>query len=395
MDDQLFQGDDRPRASRVRPLIAIVVAAAVGLGGWSVLHRSNDSTPPTGVPSPTASAADTSSPTPDPTAFAELTGDQITTPTGVQLIVGRAPLRLVDVDAATSSPIGGFDSPSTLAEHTIIRTPGGVIIYPSSDCKDQGTSACPYRFLPDGATAAWDLPAGHYARSARVDSLFRVSFGADRDSVQRVDLHGVAVGAEILLPPRTQLTAEVGGGLLLQRLDDAGQLTDQVLWDPAKPTAEGRPFPFVVAWSTTLVAWVDVTTGAAGDMTISAGTPLHLMDPATGAETIATGPPNGTSGYFDMTFSPSGRYLVAIVTRRNLTNAWVLDLSTRSWSQVPGMPLAVDGQLLTTWSPADKFVLAVGHREGGTTIAVWTPGARRLSLATIPLDAPVDAIVAR
>ncbi len=134
------------------------------------------------------------------------------------------------------------------------------------------------------------------------------------------------------------------------------------MWDPHHPEAPSRTVPHLLGWTPTRIAWIDIDydqmrsnqtqTGRA----IPAGTPVHLLDPTTGTDTVIAGSPLGPGA--QLSFSPTGRYAVAVNDSGRLKDVWILDLATHAWSRLPGMPLNSSDKLLTTWTPGDQLVLA-------------------------------------
>ena len=71
-----------------------------------------------------------------------------------------------------------------------------------------------------------------------------------------------------------------------------------------------------------------------------------------------------------------------------LMDVWVLDLRTRRWRQLPGMPLLAALKLTSLAWTGDGRLLLLGRFDGvGDALAVWHPGQDRLAVRRLRLPA--------
>jgi hypothetical protein len=71
-----------------------------------------------------------------------------------------------------------------------------------------------------------------------------------------------------------------------------------------------------------------------------------------------------------------------------LLDVWVLDLRTRRWRQVPGMPMLVALKFTSMAWTGDGRLLLLGSFDGvGDALAVWRPGQDRLAVRRLRLPA--------
>jgi hypothetical protein len=82
-----------------------------------------------------------------------------------------------------------------------------------------------------------------------------------------------------------------------------------------------------------------------------------------------------------------------------LLDVWLLDLRTRRWRQLPGMPvLAALKATSMAWTDDGRLLLLGSFDRVGGALAVWRPGQDRLAVRRLVLPADragSDSFVAR
>jgi hypothetical protein len=66
---------------------------------------------------------------------------------------------------------------------------------------------------------------------------------------------------------------------------------------------------------------------------------------------------------------------------------WLLDLTTRRWRQLPGMPLRLDASKpQLSWTTDGRLLLLAGLADDpASVVAVWRPGEPRLAVRRVEL----------
>jgi hypothetical protein len=69
-----------------------------------------------------------------------------------------------------------------------------------------------------------------------------------------------------------------------------------------------------------------------------------------------------------------------------VSDIWLLDLRTRRWRHLPGMPLITGVKFMSmAWTADGRLLLAGDFDQVGKALAVWRPGQDRLAVKRLPL----------
>ena len=101
--------------------------------------------------------------------------------------------------------------------------------------------------------------------------------------------------------------------------------------------------------------------------------------------------------------SPDGRLLAVEFAdlswsrvKGQVSDIWLLDLRTRRWRRLPGMPLITAVKFMSmAWTADGRLLLAGSFDQFGKALAVWHPGQDHLAIKRLPLPDPAgsDAFV--
>ena len=139
--------------------------------------------------------------------------------------------------------------------------------------------------------------------------------------------------------------------------------------------------------------------GVAGQLVLWGGPEAHagpftLTDRRTGARhPVARPTPHGRAG-FGRT-SPDGRLLAVEFAdvswsrvQGQVSDIWLLDLPTRRWRRLPGMPLITPVKAMSMeWTDDRRLVLVGDFERFGEAMAVWRPGQQQLAVRRLDLPA--------
>jgi hypothetical protein len=71
-----------------------------------------------------------------------------------------------------------------------------------------------------------------------------------------------------------------------------------------------------------------------------------------------------------------------------VSDIWLLDLRTRRWRRLPGMPLITAVKFMgMAWTGDGRLVLAGDFDRFGNGLAIWRPGQDQLALRRLALPA--------
>jgi hypothetical protein len=368
----VLTGAPRRRAAACWRLVGVALLLAVAGCTAERPEPAGRATAPAGA-SPTASTA-------APIAPRLLAGVPLTGPTGLELLVSGNPPRLLDIDAGTSRTVAGV--PGGRDRVTWVQPIGRDAVIVSQAVPAASEVSWLRR---DAATAT---PVGRAAdvvasrdgrglwlwdqRDGRRCSLRKVGLdGRQRRPARRVDCH-------------TQPVADTDLGLLVRaegpRPDEP--LTVLVDRDDGRRLAS---YPVVHAVAGDLVLW--------GDEELDQG-PFTLTDRRTGVDQRIPRPSRvGQAG--GGLLSPDRRLLAVEFADpawdggpTQLLDVWLLDLWTRHWRQLPGMPvLAALKATSMAWTGDGRLLLLGSFDRVGGALAVWRPGQDRLAVRRLRLPA--------
>jgi hypothetical protein len=346
----------RPAAQRLAAALAVLLVAA----GCTA---SGPAEPP--EPSGAASAV----PAPATVGVARfLQGRPLTGPTGLRLLVASNPPRLLEVDRGTSRRVAGLPagqdpfSVSRVGEDAIVAGDREVFLL------RRGSS----RASPVGG-------GGNAAASLDGRGVWLLEQGR-ACTLREVGLDGRARRPSRRLPCATGLGPETPLGLLVRT--DAADGDWDALLGPGTGRVVAR-YPEVHGVVGDLVLW--------GDHEHHAG-PFTLTDRRTGARhRVARPTPHGWAGFGQP--SPDGRLLAVEFVdvswsrvKGQVSDIWLLDLRTRRWRRLPGMPLITAVKFMSMeWTDDGRLVLVGDFDRFGEALATWRPGQdhpaiRRLDL---------------
>lgn len=355
-------------------MAAVLVAAAGCTAGGKV--PASDAT--------TATSTLAGAPATTGVAPQRLQGRPLTGPTGLRLLVSSDPPRLLDVDRGTSRRVGGLpensDSPgfwvAGLGQDALIGSDTGLFRL------RRGTATA-----EPIARATWAVPS----RDGRGVWLQR---HGKRCSLQEVGLDGRPRRPARRIGCTTTLQADTSLGLLVGTEDADGLGTEGAILDRGSLRVLVR-HPEIHAVVGDLVFW--------GGHERNAGR-FTLTDRRTGARYPIQRPtPFGYAGAG--LASPDGRFLAVEFAdaswsraKGQISDVWLLELRTRRWRQLPGMPLLAPlKSTAMTWTGDGRLVLA-GEFDGvGGALAVWRPGQDQLAVRRLALPsdrAGSDSLVA-
>jgi hypothetical protein len=297
-----------------------------------------------------------------------LQGRPLTGPTRLWLLVASDPPRVVDVDRGTRRPVDGLPpgedpfSVATVGSDAIVAADQQVFVLERWSPRARPIGAGDAMAALDGR-GIWLLERG-----------------------QRCTLREVGLDSRLRRPPRRVpctigLLAETPAGVLA--------------W--TEPTAAGEQSALLDLGSGQVVARYPEVHGVAGSQVLwgeperLAG-PFTLTDLRTGSSHEVPRPtPYGMAGFGVP--SPDGRLLAVEFAdlswsrvKGQVSDIWLLDLRTRRWRRLPGMPLITGVKFMSmAWTGDGRLVLAGDFERFGKAVAVWRPGQDHLATKRLPL----------
>jgi hypothetical protein len=353
----------RPRRPAHR--LAATAAALLVAAGCTTAEP-NAAVDQTTPPVPPATQPATTGPAPR-----YLEGRPLTGPTGLRLLVAADPPRLVDVDRGTDRRVGGLPagqepfSVSPLGDGAIVIGDQQVFVLDGGADRARPVGRGSYAVASLDGRGLWLLEQGRGCRLREVGLD-----GRDRRPARRV-------------PCGTGLMAETPLGLLVWT-EPAGDGTKAALLDPGTGRVKAR-YPEVHGVVGDLVLW--------GDHERNAG-PFTLTNRRTGARHPVPRPtPHGWAGSGEA--SPDGRLLAVEFAdlswswvKGQVSDIWLLDLRTRRWRRLPGMPLITGVKFMSmAWTGDGRLVLAGDFERYGKALATWRPGQDHLAVKRLALPA--------
>jgi hypothetical protein len=366
------RGGPRRRAGARSRLVGVALLVAVaGCTAERPDPRTGAAAPPkAGAPASTAM----------PIAARLLAGVPLTGPTGLELLVSGNPPRLLDVDAGTSRTVAGVPGGRDRVSWVLPVGRDAVLVSQAVPADGEvfwlrrdAATATPVGRAADVVASSdgrglwlWDQRDGRRCRLREVELD-----GRQRRPVRRVDCD-------------TQPVAETDLGLLVRA---EGPRPDEPLTALVAPD-DGRR-----------LASYPVVHGVAGDLVLWGGEeldqgPFTLTDRRTGVgQRIPR--PSRVGEVAGGLLSPKGRLLAVEFGDpawdggpTQLMDVWLLDLRTRRWGQLPGMPVLVALKFTSMAWTGDGRLLLLGRFDGvGDALAVWRPGQDRLAVRRLRLPA--------
>jgi hypothetical protein len=165
----------------------------------------------------------------------------------------------------------------------------------------------------------------------------------------------------------------------------------------ATPVADGDRDALLDPGTGRVVARFPEIHGVVGDLVLwgdherHAG-PFTLTDRRTGARhPVARPTPHGRAGFGQP--SPDGRLLAVEFVdlswsrvKGQVSDIWLLDLRTRRWRRLPGMPLITAVKAMSMeWADDGRLVLVGDFDRVGEALATWRPGQDHLAIRRLDL----------
>jgi len=290
--------------------------------------------------------------------------------TGLRLVVSAVPSVLLDVDADTTTPIGGITAPNLVGLSVVPVGGVGAVV-----TSLQGGTESRFYWLGPGTTPRY-LGVG--------------------STVWPTELPSHAVW----------ILRKLRGSCALRLVEPSGRVlrrTPIPCVAARIPTAPGGKPGIAVSDTRLIDPYTGRTTlrtrlpilALAGTSAVLAGpgSRLTVLDTRSGRSRRVPWPSQIGDPHGEATVSPDGRY-VAISTgdpawqlgSEQVLDVWVLDLQTGKLAQLPGMPAFVHLKFTgMAWASDGRLVLLAreNDRDMKETLAVWRPGETRLSIKSL------------
>jgi hypothetical protein len=362
------RGASRRRAAACWRLVGVALLVAVaGCTAERPEPAGRAAAPPT-----TGAVASTAA----PIAPHRLAGVPLTGPTGLELLVSGNPPRLLDLDAGTSRTVAGV--PAGRDRVSWVQPVGRDAVIVSQAVPAAGEVF----WLRRGAAAV--TPVGRAADVVASRDGRGLWLWSRRDG-RRCRLREVGLDGRPRRPARrvdcdTKPVADTDLGLLVR--------TEGPRPDALVDRDDGQrlvSYPVVHAVADDLVLW--------GGEEVDQG-PFALSNRRTGVRQRIPRPSRvGEAG--GGLLSPDRRRLAVEFGDpawdggpAQLLDVWVLDLRTRRWRQLPGMPVLAALKFTSMAWTGDGRLLLLGSFDGvGDALAVWRPGQDRLAVRRLRLPA--------
>jgi hypothetical protein len=301
------------------------------------------------------------------------------TPTGLELLVSANPPRLLDLDSGTNRKVAGV--PGGADRVTWVQPVGrhAVIV------TEAPTGAGEVYLLRKGAASATAIGRASDAiptRDGRGLWLWRWSRHR-HCTLAAVGLDARPRRPSVRMDCGARPVAEPDRGLLAQVEGPDADAPTAALLDPR----DGHR----------LASYPDVI-GVAGDLVLSGGGeadqgPFTLTDRRTGLRRRVPRPPGvGRAG--GGLPSPDHRLLAVEFGDPawyggpgQVMDVWLLDLRSRRWRRLPGMPVLAFLKLTSMAWTGDGRLLLLGGFDRRDALAVWRPGQDRLAFRRLHLPA--------
>lgn len=300
-----------------------------------------------------------------------LRGVPLQSPTGLRLLVAGAPAPFVlDLDRGSVQRITGLPADG---ERGVSVLPVGkhALVLSQRFCPGCPPASGVY-LVRRGSTAATRLGTAWQAvPSLDGQGVWLLSHRtARRCTIRKLALDGRPAGTARQLSCRTGLVAELPAGLLLDHTGPGGSDAHNELLKP-----DGRIVRLHYEQAQPIVGNL-VLTGA------DRRTPLLLHNVRARASFrlrwparpdyglgVATGQPTGRLATIDFAkYSPEHRF-----------DLWLLDVASRRWQRLPGMPAHVIPKVTDVKWAADGRVVILSSN----VLAVWRPGEPRLAIRRV------------
>jgi hypothetical protein len=301
-----------------------------------------------------------------------LGGVSLVGPTGLRLLVADAPAPFVlDVDRGTTQPITGLPTNGDRGV-TVLPVAAGALVVSFRSC-DRCWPGSGVYLVRRGSTTATLLGAVLQMVPSRDGQGLWLLGNQDASGcvIREVGLDGQPRRAARQVSCRTGLVAELPAGLLVNSVGAGGRDWHSALLRPGAGIVRlGDPQVQPVVGNLVL-------RGA------DRHTPLVLHDVGTGASSRLRWPSRADYGLGEVTGDPKGRFAIvefAKYSPEHRVDLWLLDLTTRRWQHLPGMPAPMVPKITDVqWTTDGRVVVLASN-----LLAVWRPGESRLGVGRVP-----------
>jgi hypothetical protein len=301
-----------------------------------------------------------------------LGGVSLAGPTGLRLLVADAPAPFVlDVDRGMTQPITGLPTNGDRGV-TVLPVAAGVLVVSFRSCDRCWPGSSVY-LVRRGSTTATRLGAALQMVPSRDGQGLWLLGNQDASGcvIREVGLDGRPRRAARQVSCRTGLVAELPAGLLVNSMGAGGRDWHSALLGPDGGIVRlGDPQAQPVV----------------GNLVLSGAdrhTPLILHDLGTGASSRLRWPSRPDYGLGEVSGDPNGRLAIvefAKYSPEHRVDLWLLDLTTRRWQHLPGMPAPMVPKITDVQWTTDGRVVVLAS----SLLAVWRPGESRLGVGRVP-----------
>ena len=284
------------------------------------------------------------------------------------------PPRLVDVDRGTSRPVDGL--PTGEVPFSVAAVGTDAIV----------TADRQVFVLERWSPRARPVGAGDAMPSFDGRGIWLLERGR-RCTLRQIGLDSLARRPSRRVPCAIGLLDETSAGLLA--------------W--AEPSAAGEQRILLDPGSGRVVARYPEVHGVVGSQVLWGGPERHagpftLTDRRTGTSRPVPRPtPYGWAG--SGLPSPDERLLAVEFAdvswsrvKGQVSDIWLLEVRTRRWWRLPGMPLITAVKFMSmAWTADGRLLLAGDFERFGKALAVWSPGQDHLGVKRLPLPDPAGS----
>jgi hypothetical protein len=372
----LLDNERGPAPLWVVPMAILAGVALVVALAWR-WNTSADQAAPSTTPSPSPSAL------PSPNTAPNACGGDVEQPlidaapvprgTGLRILVGNRDLRLLDVDAGTTTVLATPADGRSFTE--LAQTATRVVAVQRDPCSVDGYGKGVIGAVDPSTGAITPLGAGDAVLPGEPPSVL------DFDAAGEMAVREIGNPTSTPVPPRWQLHARTAGGFFTS-VSGADNTQPQV--GVGSPTTARLTTPFgrgtVVAASAETLFWL------AGDCAASCMLAWTTPDGTNTAQPISSFAWGGS-------VSPDGMKMAFRKQRVSgqlgehpgpPNDVAVVDLSSdQRPAIVPGVLLPAKAGLTLAWSPDSEWLVIGADLGSGSAVLIWRPGMERPALVPV------------
>jgi hypothetical protein len=318
-----------------------------------------------------------------------LPGVPLRGPVGLRLLVANDPEPfVVDVDSGVLQPVVGMPAGDDRSVH--VESVGEhAVVVSRRDCRGSGCDADSLVYLVrHGGTVAARLGAASDVESARDGRGVWLLTREDRThcSLGQVGLDGQPRRPTRPVPCGSVLIDELPAGLLVH---------------VSRSGSGAGPYSALVTADGAFRRLPQLVDGVAGGdlvlSTVEPGRQIALTDLGSGVSHRLRWPSSFDDHVMGLIAAhPEGRLAsIAFYPARSgaeqTLDLWLLDLTTRTWQQLPDMPLRIGpSKPQATWTEDGRLLLLAGLADDPASglVAVWRPGQPRIAVRRVRLPEP-------